>query len=94
LGKPINNLQITTNVFDLIAQNLPQYLEYGIKDHIIYHNRYSFLQGKLIEVVTDFGSYRGVCHGLNREGALILEMESGLKQPFFSGSVNILSTEG
>jgi BirA family transcriptional regulator, biotin operon repressor / biotin---[acetyl-CoA-carboxylase] ligase len=91
IGSNVDNQLIITKVFDTISMHLPQYLENGILDQIEYQNHYSYLKSKQIEIVTDFGSYNGICLGLNREGALMLQMDSGLKQPFFSGTVNILS---
>ncbi len=92
-GKEVDNVQILTKVFETLARNLPGYLENGINDSVKYHNRFSFLRDKQIEIMTDFGSYSGFCRGLNREGAIILEMDSGLRQPFFSGSINIHSAD-
>jgi BirA family biotin operon repressor/biotin-[acetyl-CoA-carboxylase] ligase len=94
LGKPVLNKQLINAIFDNLTNSLPQYLETGIGSFIAYHNTHSFLLGKSVELRTEFGSYEGRCCGVNREGALDLELANGVRQPFLSGSVFRLPEPG
>jgi BirA family transcriptional regulator, biotin operon repressor / biotin---[acetyl-CoA-carboxylase] ligase len=91
LGHETDNRKILSQIYDEIENALPSYLEEGILKQINYHNHHSYLKNKMVEINTDFGSYSGLCLGINKEGALILRLKSGMIQPFFSGSLIVLS---
>ncbi len=76
---------ILTIFFDNFASELPRFVE-GELD-IKYFNKNSLLKGLQIELDTDFDVFRGKAKGLDKNGALLIELKPGMIQPFYAGSV-------
>ena len=36
---------------------------------------------------TDFDKFKGVVKGINKNGAILLQLQSGMIQPFYAGSI-------
>jgi len=52
-----------------------------------YFNQHSLLKGHQIELNTDFDIFRGKAKGIDKNGALLIELKPGMIQPFYAGSV-------
>ena len=85
LGKEVNSEEILTSIFDNFASALPSFVE-GELD-IEYFNQHSLLKGLHIELDTDYDIFRGKEKGINKNGALQIELKPGMIQPFYAGSV-------
>ncbi|MCF7793081.1 MAG: biotin--[acetyl-CoA-carboxylase] ligase [Candidatus Cloacimonetes bacterium] len=85
LGEEVDNRQILAEFFDLFAADLPDFIE-G-KFDLKYFNENSFLKDKEITLDTDFDQFSGKCRGLNKNGAILIELKSGMIQPFYAGTV-------
>jgi BirA family transcriptional regulator, biotin operon repressor / biotin---[acetyl-CoA-carboxylase] ligase len=85
LKEPVNNESIMTKIFDNFAEDLPEFIE-GNFD-LDYFKKHSFLKGKEIVLDTDFDQYSGLCKGINKNGAILIELKPGMIQPFYAGSV-------
>ncbi|MCK4653014.1 MAG: biotin--[acetyl-CoA-carboxylase] ligase [Candidatus Cloacimonetes bacterium] len=85
LNSEINNLTILNTLFDIFAEDLPDFIEGNID--IKYFKRNSFLLNKTVELDTDFDKFSGISHGINKQGALLLELKEGMIQPFYAGTV-------
>lgn len=85
-GNEIDNSFLITQIFDIFSEDLPEFIN-GNFDHD-YFNKYSFLKDKKVVLDTSFARFLGVCKGINRNGAILLELRNGMIQPFFSGSIN------
>ncbi len=81
----VDNEQILTSVFDNFAFALPGFVE-GELD-VKYFNQHSLLKGLQIELDTDFDTFRGKAKGIDKNGALLIELKSGMIQPFYAGSI-------
>ncbi len=81
----INNSNIVKTFFDIFASNLPEFIE-GKLD-INYFNEHSLLNGRKIELDTDFDKFSGICRGINKKGAILIKLKKGMIQPFFAGTV-------
>ena len=87
-GSEIDSELLIRSIFDLFAENLPDFLENELKNfRSLFETRYSFLTNKKIIIDTEFEEYVGQVRGINNKGALILELQSGILQPLYSGSV-------
>lgn len=85
LEREVSNQDVATAVFDVIAEDLPEFIENGL-DHN-YFNEHALLTNREVELDTDFASYRGMYKGINRKGAILLELKPGMIQPFYAGSI-------
>lgn len=85
LCEPVDNIKIVQKIFDILAADLPQLIETGFD--LQYFKAHSFLKGKIIVLNTDYDRFSGTCKGINKNGAILLELKSGMIQPFFAGSV-------
>lgn len=85
LKREIDNRDLIIKLFDLIASDLPEFVENNFDSS--YFNQHSFLNGKQIVLDTDFDRYAGKCKGVNKDGALLIELKSGMIQPFYAGTV-------
>lgn len=85
LCKDVDNEEILTRIFDNFASALPNFVE-G-KFDVKYFNQHSLLKGLQIELDTDFDTYRGKVKGIDKNGALLIELKPGMIQPFYAGSI-------
>lgn len=85
LCQPVDNAELLTLFCDEFATQLPAFIEDSID--IEYFNQNSLLNGKQITLDTSYEHYNGIARGINQEGALLIELSSGMVQPFYSGAV-------
>jgi len=85
LKTDIDNSNLVKTIFDIFSSNLPEFIEGKLQ--IEYFNEYSLLTGKKIELDTDFDKFSGICKGINKKGAILIELKKGMIQPFFAGTV-------
>ncbi len=85
LDHNIDNKVLVTKIFNNFASNLPDFIE-GKLD-MKYYNEHSLLKGRTIELDTDFDKFSGIAKGINKSGALLIELKPGMIQPFYAGTV-------
>jgi BirA family transcriptional regulator, biotin operon repressor / biotin---[acetyl-CoA-carboxylase] ligase len=85
LGESVNNEKLLSKIFDNFASALPEFVE-G-KFDVKYFNKHSLLKGFQIELDTDFDVFRGKAKGIDKNGALLIELKPGMIQPFYAGSI-------
>ncbi len=85
LDNLVDNKSILTHIFDGFASALPNFIE-GELD-VKYFNQHSLLKGLQIELDTDYDTFRGRAIGIDKNGALLIELKPGMIQPFYAGSV-------
>ena len=85
LQQEIENEKLITKIFDNFASELPEFIEGNLD--IKYFNQHSLLEGKEILLDTDFDQFEGICKGINKSGAILIELKSGMIQPFYSGTI-------
>ncbi len=86
IDKDVDNELFLKEFFDLITEELPQFLENGLDFE--YFNNHSLLKGREITITTMFDKYSGISMGINKKGAILLKMQGGLIQPFYSGTID------
>jgi len=84
LRTDVDNTEMMRTIFDKFSEYLPEFIE-GKLD-IKYFNRYSLLKGKKVELDTDFDKFSGIAKGINKSGALLIELKPGMIQPFYAGT--------
>ncbi|MDA3814064.1 MAG: biotin--[acetyl-CoA-carboxylase] ligase [Candidatus Cloacimonetes bacterium] len=85
LGKAVDNEKVLTSIFNNFASALPGFVEEELDEK--YFNQHSLLKGLHIELDTDYDTFRGKAKGIDKNGALLIELKSGMIQPFYAGSV-------
>ncbi len=85
LDRSVDNEEILTRFFDKFASALPRFVE-GELD-VKYFNQHSILKGLQIELDTDFDVFKGKAKGIDKNGALLIELKPGMIQPFYAGSI-------
>ena len=85
LNIDVDNKMLAAELFDLFAQDLPQFIEGNLDTK--YFNQYSLLTNKNIILDTDFDQFSGLYKGINKSGAILIELKPGMIQPFYAGSV-------
>jgi BirA family biotin operon repressor/biotin-[acetyl-CoA-carboxylase] ligase len=81
----IDNKVLVSKIFNNFASDLPDFIE-GKLD-VKYYNEHSLLKGRNIELDTDFDKFSGIAKGINKSGALLIELKPGMIQPFYAGTV-------
>lgn len=87
LASKVDNHLIVDEIFNQFGESLPAYIDESLKSFFDDYYLYSVLEGKTISLKTEFQDFRGVVKGINREGALLLELSNGSIQPFLNGTV-------
>ncbi|MCB5230358.1 MAG: biotin--[acetyl-CoA-carboxylase] ligase [Candidatus Cloacimonas sp.] len=87
LYKELDNNLVLNTIFDIFAQELPDYLENELTNQLSYYKNNSYLYGREIILGTEFEKYTGLVKGINRRGALLLQLDNESIQPFYSGSI-------
>lgn len=87
LNIEINNAFLLKAFLDKLYQQLPIFVEYGFQEYQNYFNQFDYLKDRFISLDTEFQIFRGRVLKTNKKGALILELDENIIQPFYSGSV-------
>jgi BirA family biotin operon repressor/biotin-[acetyl-CoA-carboxylase] ligase len=87
IGREINNEELISNLFSEFSSLLPEFVEKGLVPYQKYYTENSYLIDKRVILKTEFESYSGTVIGLNKKGALLIRLASGMIQPFFSGTI-------
>jgi BirA family transcriptional regulator, biotin operon repressor / biotin---[acetyl-CoA-carboxylase] ligase len=88
LNKEIDNEILLKKIFDRFSQDFPQFIEQELD--VEYYQKNSFLRFKKVTVDTEFDKFTGEALGINSKGALLVKLGSGMIQPFYSGTIDIL----
>lgn len=91
LNKKIENELLIRKLFAKVAKKLPKFIEDGFD--IKYYKKHSYLKGKEVILDTSFDRFSGKVLGLNNKGAILLQMRSGMIQPFYAGSISLINDE-
>ena len=83
--REIDNKMFLNKFCDNLYEKLPIFMENGL-DHN-YFNEYSLLTGRQVTLKTVFDTFSGTVLGINKKGALLIKLPSGIIQPFYSGSI-------
>jgi BirA family biotin operon repressor/biotin-[acetyl-CoA-carboxylase] ligase len=83
----IDNEELIKTIFDNFSATLPDFMMNGLKNYHKYYEENSYLKGKNIILDTEFKQFSGNVKGINKKGALLLQMGNGMIQPLYSGSV-------
>lgn len=87
LNIEINNSFLMKAFLDKLYLQLPVFLEHGFQEYQNYYNQFDYLKDRFISLDTEFQIFRGRVLKINKKGALILELDENIIQPFYSGSV-------
>ena len=87
LNIEINNSFLLKAFLDKLYQQLPVFVEYGFAEYQNYYNQFDYLKDRNVSLDTEFQIFQGRVLKINKKGALILELDENLIQPFYSGSI-------
>ncbi len=87
LNIEINNSFLMKAFLDKLYLQLPVFVEHGFQEYQNYYNQFDYLKDRFISLDTEFQIFRGRVLKINKKGALILELDENIIQPFYSGSV-------
>lgn len=88
INRELDNRIIFDRIFHRFSQDLPVFLEKGLD--LTYYLQKSYLLKKRVLLDTDFAKFTGEVQGINKQGALLLKLDSGMIQPFYSGTVELI----
>ncbi|MBT3168984.1 MAG: biotin--[acetyl-CoA-carboxylase] ligase [Candidatus Cloacimonetes bacterium] len=83
--KKVQNNLIIEKIFEIFTEDFPFFIENGID--VKYFQKFDYLKGKKVVLDTDFDRFEGVVKGINKTGAILLKLKSGMIQPFYAGSI-------
>lgn len=83
----VNNSFLMKGFLDKLYQQLPNFVEYGFQEYQNYYNQFDYLKNRFISLDTEYQIFRGRVLKINKKGALILELDDSIIQPFYSGSI-------
>ena len=87
-GQPVDNEELMRRMFDEFAAGLPLFIDQGFAPSFDYFREHDFLVGKYVTLESEFSSHEGTAKGVNRQGALLIELDNGMIQPFYAGMVS------
>ncbi len=86
-GKTTDHSELLRIFFDKLYQEFPHFIESGFKKYIENFNNNAYLTGKQITISTEFQDFSGIVKGINSDGAILLELQNRMIQPFYSGTI-------
>ncbi len=87
LNIEVNNSFLLKAFLDKLYQQLPVFLEHGFAEYQYYFNQFDYLKNRIVTLDTEFQIFKGKVLKINKSGALIMELDENLIQPFYSGSI-------
>jgi biotin-(acetyl-CoA carboxylase) ligase len=87
LNIEVNNSFLLKAFLDKLYQQLPVFVEYGFAEYQNYYNQFDYLKDRNVSLDTEFQIFQGRVLKINKKGALILELDENIIQPFYSGSI-------
>jgi BirA family biotin operon repressor/biotin-[acetyl-CoA-carboxylase] ligase len=87
LNREVEHQELLSVLFHFYAEELPEFMDSRLKNYLDYYKAHCYLKGRSILLSTEFEGFNGKVQGINSKGALLLEMQEGMIQPFYSGSV-------
>ncbi|MCD4829720.1 MAG: biotin--[acetyl-CoA-carboxylase] ligase [Candidatus Cloacimonetes bacterium] len=86
-GDVVDNDALMLRFFDIFAAELPRFIDEGFAPWVEEYRERCFLSGKRVSLQSEFAGHEGISRGINRHGALLIELEGGMIQPFYAGTV-------
>lgn len=86
-GKYIERTKLCIALIHNLNLMLEQFAKYGLQEFIVKWQELDSLYNKVIEL--NNGECKGVAKGINQQGNLILELDSGQQKTFSAGEVSI-----
>ena len=86
-GKTTDHAILLKNFFDRLYNEFPKFIESGFKKYLDNFNSNAYLTDKQITISTEFQDFSGIVKGINSDGAILLELQNRMIQPFYSGTI-------
>jgi BirA family transcriptional regulator, biotin operon repressor / biotin---[acetyl-CoA-carboxylase] ligase len=87
IGQEIDNIELVTAIFAQFSELLPDFIENELTNLIEDYHRLSILENRVITIKTEFEEFSGLVSGITPQGAILLKLDNGYIQPFYSGTV-------
>lgn len=88
LPHPISRNDLAAHLIEHILVTLQDYEQHGFHSYIVDWQRFDFLQGKKVKLLTTEGTISGQVQGIDENGALRVKVGQKLKT-FYSGEVSV-----
>ncbi|MCD4820383.1 MAG: biotin--[acetyl-CoA-carboxylase] ligase [Candidatus Cloacimonetes bacterium] len=85
LQRDVDIYNVLYQFLDKFSELLPEFIETGFDLH--YFSNHDQLSDKEITIDIDFANYTGICKGIDKNGAILLQLKSGILQPFIYGTI-------
>ncbi|MCG7500179.1 bifunctional biotin--[acetyl-CoA-carboxylase] ligase/biotin operon repressor BirA [Vibrio sp. Of7-15] len=83
-----NRNQLVASLIDKLTATLKEYELVGLPGFLERWNQLDNFQGREVRLIIGNDEIKGVARGINEQGALMLEMEDGIK-PFIGGEISL-----
>lgn len=87
LNLEVSNYYLLKVFLDKLYEQVPVFVENGFAQYQTYYNESDYLKNRFISIDTEFQVFRGRVLKTNKKGALILEIDENLIQPFYHGTI-------
>ena len=87
-GAAVDNEALLRAFMDNLAEGLPLFIDQGFDPWLEHYRQHDYLCGKHISMKSEFSAHEGLARGINRSGALLVELPGGMLQPFYAGTVS------
>jgi BirA family biotin operon repressor/biotin-[acetyl-CoA-carboxylase] ligase len=88
LPQPVSRNDVASHLIEVILLTMQHYEQHGFHPYLADWQRFDFLRGKKIKLLTTNGTITGQVYGINEHGALLVKVGQTVK-PFYSGEVSI-----
>jgi len=90
LFQEVSNVELLKVLIDCLAKQLPDFIAHGLDPFLTYYSENSFLNNKSISIQTEFSTFSGICRGITKDGAILIELAPHMIQPFYAGSISMI----
>ncbi len=88
IGADIDRNILAAEIISALIKRLNVHAETGINTMVLEWQAQDFYLNKAVVLITGDRSTRGICHGINAQGALLLEV-NGKVSPIYGGEVSL-----
>ncbi len=90
-GKDYDRNIIVASLIDKLCDDMHAFNHKGLQPFLSEFQKRDVLKGNIIQIKSNENEIQGICHGINEQGELMLELSNGEIKAFFSGDVSIKS---
>ncbi|GAA0371972.1 bifunctional biotin--[acetyl-CoA-carboxylase] ligase/biotin operon repressor BirA [Bowmanella denitrificans] len=90
LAMEVDRNSIAVNVLDSLQLNLMRFEQDGLKPYLNQWDKLNLYRNRLVRMICGQNQFEGKCLGVNQDGALLVELDTGVKA-FYGGEISVRS---